>query len=50
MAKGATSEGGGSISLGQLMCGGGIWGMFVFMSLVVTVWGLWECLLCSGRC
>ena len=27
-----------------------IWGMFVFMSVVVTVWGLWECLLCSGRC
>ena len=24
--------------------------MFVFMSVVVTVWGLWECLLCSGRC
>ena len=23
--------------------------MFVFISLVVTVWGLWECLLCSGR-
>ena len=23
-----------------------IWRMFV----VVTVWGLWECLLCSGRC
>ena len=27
-----------------------IWRMFVFMSVVVTVWGLWECLLCSGRC
>ena len=27
-----------------------IWCMFVFMSVVVTVWGLWECLLCSGRC
>ena len=27
-----------------------IWSMFVFMSVVVTVWGLWECLLCSGRC
>ena len=27
-----------------------IWHMFVFMSVVVTVWGLWECLLCSGRC
>ena len=27
-----------------------IWGMFAFMSVVVTVWGLWECLLCSGRC
>ena len=24
-----------------------IWRMFVFMSVVVTVW---ECLLCSGRC
>ena len=24
--------------------------MFVFMSVVVIVWGLWECLLCSGRC
>ena len=29
-----------------------IWRMFVFMCVVVTVWGggLWECLLCSGRC
>ena len=27
-----------------------IWHMFVFMSVLVTVWGLWECLLCSGRC
>ena len=27
-----------------------IWHMFVFMSVVVTVWGLWEGLLCSGRC
>ena len=27
-----------------------IWHMFVFMSVVVTGWGLWECLLCSGRC
>ena len=27
-----------------------IWRMLVFMSIVVTVWGLWECLLCSGRC
>ena len=26
------------------------WHMFVFMSVVVTVWGLWECLLCSSRC
>ena len=25
-------------------------GRFIFMSVVVTVWGLWECLLCSGRC
>ena len=24
--------------------------MFVFMSVVVTVWGLWECLLCIDRC
>ena len=21
-----------------------------FMCVVVTVWGLWECLLCYGRC
>ena len=27
-----------------------IWCMFVFMSVVVIVRGLWECLLCSGRC
>ena len=27
-----------------------IWRMFVFMSVVVTVWGMWECLLRSGRC
>ena len=27
-----------------------IWRMFVFMSVVVIVWGMWECLLCSGRC
>ena len=27
-----------------------IWRMFVFMSVVVIVWGLWKCLLCSGRC
>ena len=27
-----------------------IWSMFIFMSVVVTVWRLWECLLCSGRC
>ena len=26
-----------------------IWRMFVFMSVVVTGGGLWECLLCSGR-
>ena len=26
-----------------------IWRMFV-LCLVVTVWCLWECLLCSGRC
>ena len=26
-----------------------IWHIF-FMSAVVTVWGLWGCLLCSGRC
>ena len=26
-----------------------IWRRFVFMSVVVTVLGLWECLLCSGR-
>ena len=27
-----------------------IWRMFVFMSVVLIVWGLWECLLCSGHC
>ena len=27
-----------------------IWRKFVFMSVVVTVLGLWECLLCSGCC
>ena len=27
-----------------------IWHMFVFMSVVVTVWGLWKWLLCSGHC
>ena len=27
-----------------------IWHMFVFISVVVSVWGLWEYLLCSGRC
>ena len=27
-----------------------IWRMLVFMSVVLTVWGLLECLLCSGRC
>ena len=27
-----------------------IWRMFVFMSGVVTVWDMWKCLLCSGRC
>ena len=27
-----------------------IWSMFVFMSVVVTVWARWECLLCSRRC
>ena len=26
-----------------------IWRIFVFMYVVVTVWGLRECLLCSGR-
>ena len=26
------------------------WHMFAFMSVVVIVWGLWECLLCSDRC
>ena len=26
-----------------------IWLMFVLMSVVLTVWGLWECLLYSGR-
>ena len=27
-----------------------IWRMFVFMSVVVTVWGYVEYSLCSGRC
>ena len=27
-----------------------IWRMFVFMYVVVTVWGLWGYVLCSGRC
>ena len=27
-----------------------IWRMFVFISVVVIVWGMWESLLCSGRC
>ena len=27
-----------------------IWHMFVFMSVVVIVWGLWESLLCRGCC
>ena len=27
-----------------------IWRMFVFRSVVVIVKGVWECLLCSGRC
>ena len=27
-----------------------IWRVFVCMSVVVTVWGMWEFLLCSGHC
>ena len=27
-----------------------IWCMFVFMFVVETCGGLWECLLCSGYC
>ena len=27
-----------------------IWRMCVFMSIVVTVWGMYTYLLCSGRC
>ena len=27
-----------------------VWCMFVFIFVVVTVWGLWECWLCIGRC
>ena len=27
-----------------------IWSMFAFMSVVVTVWCLWECLFCIGLC
>ena len=56
----------GSVSSELLMCGGGVHSILVlipkdnrcmymahvcFMSVLVTVWGgLWECLLCSGRC
>ena len=32
---------------GDYVC---IWRMFVFMSVVVTVWGSVGCLLCSGCC
>ena len=28
-----------------------VYGAYLFfMSVVVILWGLWECLLCSGRC
>ena len=27
-----------------------MWRMLAVMSVVVTVWGLWGCLLCIGRC
>ena len=27
-----------------------IYRTFIFMFVVMTVWGLWECLLCSSRC
>ena len=27
-----------------------MWCMFVVTSIVVTVWGIWESLLCSSRC
>ena len=27
-----------------------IWRMVVFMSVVVTVWGRWEWLMCSSHC
>ena len=27
-----------------------IWRMFVFISVVVAEWDLWECLLCNDRC
>ena len=53
----------GNISSELLMCGGGVCSILLlprdnrcmymahvcFMSVVVIVWGLWECLLCSGR-
>ena len=55
-----------SISLEQLMCGGGMHSILLFslvarcidiidvciwcMFVVVTVWDLWVCLLCSGNC
>ena len=28
----------------------GIWRMFIFMSVVIMVWGLWECMFCNGHC
>ena len=52
-----------SVSSEQLVCGGGVRSILllpvvtrcietidVCVSVVVTVWGLWECLLCSVRC
>ena len=48
----------GSISSELLMCGGGVRSILLLplvarcleTIVVVIVWGLWECLLCSGRC
>ena len=49
LGKGAISEVGKYLLMEvcTVFC---VWNMFVFMSVVVTVWGLWDCLLCSGHC
>ena len=47
----------GSISSELLMCGGGVHSILLLPlvarcieTIDVCMWGLWECLLCSGRC